>query len=350
MLLIKELPIKQPILASYPFHAHLHTILSSVEESLPWIYSNYIQLVTYDIYNTSRPWFDYYILDMPNSFNYCPWLKRDSIIYNDSLFLFGKNISEFTIELIRSDYYVIIGLDDFYIHSHPSYNKKHFLHEYLFSGYDLNNSTFIFSGNLENYKYTSSKMNFSTLEQAFNGNNRGVLDEPAIIRIRLIKIDKKDNDFVFQLPIVINLLEDYLLSKDTSERYKYLETSNLFKGKYYGLQTYGCLIEYLQSLRKDDYLDIRPFYIIWEHKKLMLKRIQFLYSQKYLHGTNEIYDQYCNVVKSSNILLNLALKYNISKKFEIILKLVTLIKSLITSEVDILNTLLEKISDNKALL
>jgi hypothetical protein len=337
----KNLPINEPMINAYPYHGHLHSILSTIEESLPWIYCNYIQLITYDINWNDRPWFDFYTVDTPNVFNYNPWLK-DNVVNIKTHFLLEKNIVEQCIESIDSGFYITIVLDDFYIPTHPNYHISHSWHEYLISGYNLAKKTFQLSGNLENFKYSVEELDFNNLEKAFK--------KEELINISLVKIDKDTNIFDFNVNEVTMLLEEFLLSKDTSERYRMFETKSKDQGKakYYGIETYQYLIEHLEnSIIRQNPIDLRAFYIIWEHKKIMVNRIIYMQRLNLVESPSQYLNVYIEFDKTAQKMLNLALKYNITRKIDILTTLIIQLKGLILEESNIVEKMLMTLSKNR---
>lgn len=64
-------------------------------------------------------------------------------------------------------------------------------------------------------------------------------------------------------------------------------------------------------------LDVRAFHLLWEHKKLMSLRLEFLY-QKNLIREHSYVEEYKKIEKEMLLIRNNALKYNLVKDTKIL--------------------------------
>ena len=96
----------------------------------------------------------------------CPFLDAQWI--GRSLIEGGSgSVVPFLIEGIDDGYYARLTVDEFYLPGRTSYRRRHFLHSLLVHGYDRARSLFRVAGYLPNGEYGSSEVTFAELEAAF---------------------------------------------------------------------------------------------------------------------------------------------------------------------------------------
>ncbi len=328
--MIRRLKVNNPLLTSYPYHANLHSILSIVENYLPWLYSNYIQIMSFE--RNGKPWFEHFLVDMPSHQNYIPWFKENIMkIRGEGFSLFNKNITDFIMDSINAGYYVNVVLDDFYISKHPFYNNRHDVHDYLIWGYDSDLKVFDIGATLKDFAYFFTKINFCEIEKAFYN----PIIEPRI-EIMLVKVSNQFNEFNFNMKPILFLFDEYLNSYNSLLKNVEFETANnLGIPKYFGVQVYKYLIKYVGENNSN--LDIRMPFLLWEHKRIMSQRIEFFESISIIDKQNDLVSIYRDdIERKHTIILNLFIKFNITKKEDIRQKIISLLKELPERETEIL--------------
>ena len=300
----KILSITMPPVIGYLHHAYPLSILANEEAYLPWFHSNYIQLYCPpNFQNPSRNRtmkFNFYRRpDQRVSFS--PYLKVQ-ILDRDLIFKSPTDILPFVVACIDKGYYIQPTVDEYFLPDSAAYQKRHLVHETLIYGYDK--QTFVGIGYNKNGDYASCHIMFSELEQAIvHADLTGHYDPDGL---RLFKYDSHVR-YDFDIHLVREHLEDFLFSKNTSHRFRLL--ANPTDGAY-GLATYECLKHYINSFLVPPFsFDIRPMHILWEHKKCMAYRLNYMEAQGYLKSEDGFFIQYDEVTRKIGVLRMMLLKF-----------------------------------------
>jgi len=291
----KVLPMKYPTITSYPYHANLLAVISNNNETLPWFYSNYIQLeVPDDIYNMRL---DFYSSLLWKS---CPYLYYQRLSRN----LINKKwkcISEFIIDCIDSGQYVYFLANYFFIPVSRHYKNRHYAHDIFVYGYDRDENVFFVADFFKDGKYSFEKVDIQSLIDAYN--NLNLTDNFDWLNgVELISFRK--NIFRFNLQTIIDYVSDYINSENTSkknnvpsEHYKHCWS--------YGIDVYKKVAYYTQLLSESKiYYDIRPFQILFDHKVIMTQRIQYLEDNDYLNKELGLSEKYKDIQTKMQIVRN----------------------------------------------
>ncbi len=301
-----ELELQQPPINCYLHHAYTLTVAMSHKDFSSWFFSNYIQLefnsqvkilnfLTYPICGTTVlcPLLDYRILDL-------------EFIYKSNIDIF-----DFIKTSINLGYYVITYTDEFFIPGRLAYVRKaHFRHDIMIYGYSSDKSTFNVIGYNENFKYTPSCVRFSEFESSFLTS----IDKTNDIILIKAKDSKSYNpSYEFDVENVKNLLSDYLFSKNTSANYRSLGKPNDCAS---GISVYGELIKHYESILKNDNnvtCDIKHFHLLYEHKKVMVSRLEYLMDNKYIDRRDDLITVFRNLQNEALNKRNVVMKYNATK-------------------------------------
>lgn len=308
------LPVNEnPPIIGYLHHAYPLSILSVTEAYVPWFYSNFVQLISpKDIATNRNSQFDFY-----NKYFFFGYPQGIQPLKNQVIKrgLLSKNytggVKQFIIDCIDLGRYIYTWADEYDISSKISYQKNHVFHDVFIYGYDLENNCFYTLGFGTDMQFSSHLIPFEQLHS--------LEDTLDYWDIKIFVIERNDqfDDSSVDLSLLNIWLNDYLRSFDSSLRYKPLiysyglnsETGDLC----YGLSVYASLMEYLESVKRgQSSLDIRPFHILWEHKKIMVERIKYMIDNVYIEddGLLEKAEQLEKVVLS---IRNLLLKHFIMK-------------------------------------
>ncbi|GKX30066.1 hypothetical protein SH1V18_25460 [Vallitalea longa] len=335
----KKLPITRPPIIGYVVHAFPLSIIFNHAKCMPWFFCNYIQLVCntqletnfFDFFTictaiTGMPWVD-------SVYPGIPWLNRNSI---SSQTFIDCNLNKdqiITNSLIQNNY-IVCHLDEFYVPKRYSYQKEHYPHENLIFGFDNIKKEYDILGFDFRGIFCSSKISYSEFEQASKEHD-----------IKFLHMKAKDG-FLYELDLksIKNLLIEYLYGKNSNYRYTAIRNPNI--NLVYGMDIYNQLITYLRLLYNNlVVIDIRPFHILWEHKKCMVLRIQFLLDKykKAAIGLEEIYIQYLDVQKMCYSIRTILLKYKLTKRKENLTTIISLLKDIQIKEQKIIPVLIAKI-------
>ncbi|MEK5034056.1 hypothetical protein MKY96_21575 [Paenibacillus sp. FSL R7-0302] len=290
----KLLEVHKPLLSTSNVYGTLLSIISDDERIRPWIYSNFIQIryvIDWDVY-----FFDNhdFLIDI------CPYINKSTL--DRSLITQWTSFKDFIIHAIDNDFYVWCHLDRFYIPGYDEYLKQSNFHETLIYGYDINENTVYFSDNMADGAFKNSTCSFEIIEAA----NKEVYRERNFIsRVILLKKNNKTDNYTINREYIIDGLQRLLFSKRS------FDLINNEVLCIYGLDVYHHLSSRITN-RKEDLpkLDIRVFHLLWEHKKLMVMRLEYLNQISCLVNAQDLVKESKALDVKSYITRNMVLKYN----------------------------------------
>lgn len=301
-----ELELLEPPITCYLHHSYPLTVAMFHKDFDSWFFSNYIQL-EYKVENDTLNFFTY---PLCGSTVFCPLIDY-RILDLEFIFKANMNVIDFIKNSINQGYYVITYVDEFFIPERIVYlEKMHLRHEIMIYGFDINKSIFNVIGYTDKGAYAPSCVSFSEFKNSFLSSINKAND------IMLLKAKDKTSfnpSYEFDIESVKNLLSEYLLSKNSS--------ANLrpFGNPYdyvYGISVYKQLIMYYQNVlqsKNEENCDIRHFHLLYEHKKTMVSRLEYLTEKKYINTKNDFISIFMNFKKDALKLRNSLIKYNISK-------------------------------------
>lgn len=337
----KILPLSNPPVRCFLYEAYPLSIQAVHEEYLPWFYSNYIQVCCYkDFIERNEVFLEFF---GPDQAFQSPWLKFQYFSW-DSISNSGIDIVNFIISQIDKNYYFYCYIDEYYIPFVTAYNTVHITHDIFIYGYDSEKRIFNVSGYDKNKNFTKNKVGFDDFKLAFINNNWDKDKYYWTDRIYLFSYNTNAS-YKFDLVLMSELLDDYINSRDTSERYR--RYSNPLRNKIFGFKTYECIKKYLELLIDEKMsIDLRIPYLLWEHKKCMLFRIKYLIDEIGINSLSYFYDMYLEIEKNANTTIMLMIKYQITNKSTLIEKILLLINEIEKKEREILPELLRIIQQN----
>lgn len=380
-----ELPLNEdPPVRGYLRHAFLFSILATDDLYLPWLFGgNYTQLV----FDRDPGWMplDFYSpLGYSGSGFACPFLDAQWV--GRSLIERGcGSLVPFLIESIDDGYYARLTVDEFYLPGRVSYRRRHFLHSLLVHGYDRGPGLFLVAGYLANGEYGSSRVSFTELEEAFAvgleplesgdcdraddesesdaGPRRfdGVgsradlrrcmyskrLSNVESNRVWLVRYNREVR-FELDFGAALEMLEDYANSARTPSRFASILT---FPNKVYtlgqpvperedltfGVATYGCLQRWMEEVlrgRRD--FDVIPFHVLWEHKKIMVSRLEYFERKGYLDPSLALSARYREIEARAAHLRLLMIRCRMKQDRKLLARSLARVSTLREKEVEVL--------------
>ena len=338
----KVLPVKYPMVTTYTQHAHLLSILSNYEYTYPWIFSNYIQL--YINKDFRHDWGDFYFpfpYELRPS-DTCKWLLTKKIDRDVADSKWG-NIINFIIDSINSNNYVHTMLNSSCIPLAPNYNKEHFIHDVLVYGYDLKEEMLYFSDFIGvTHKYSFEKISFIDYTKAFNTYGLATNQDYLNKLIYLYKLNSAHDytfnyDYEFNIKNISNSIKAYLNSSvpEYWDIYNNENRDNIV----FGIEIYDTLKNYIawKSVSNESDIDIRPFYLVYDHKKIMLLRLEYLHRLGYYKDcSSENIAGITELEAQAKVVVNMLIKYNLSKNRTILNMVIDMINSIERDEKNIL--------------
>ncbi|WP_205473007.1 hypothetical protein [Nocardioides sp. SYSU D00038] len=229
--------------------------------SEPWLLSNYIQL-RYDIAPRARVPMAFYVHDYTAS----PWLDTLRLT-QDWLGLSGQGFVDFARDQVARNYYLHLSLDEYFIPNRPFSQTRHYTHDVLICGFDDSDRTFKLIGYDADRRYSRTEAPYDSVADAWESHIGMDNDNPDVILHRL----KSDASYPLDLNLIERTIEEYATGQDTSVHFAAEEPPRRLV---YGIDTYDRIIDNLLQAREGERpIDPRSLHVLWEHKRLMVRRV-----------------------------------------------------------------------------
>lgn len=294
----KELLIVPPHIDTYP---NLNTVLSIAmahEEAKHWFYNKFVI-----IYGTMSRRFNFHghFIDGWTMQAMCPFVRRNAYTheYIDTNY---TSFMEFVIHCIDSGHYVYATLDRFYNErAEDDYQKYHYVHQMFIYGYDTEQKV-VLGADFYDGNYLYREVSFEGIEKGYHGFEQ-VTNLPGGAKSEVVTFSYKPGKWQFDLVRLIESLEDYLKGVDSSNLFYYVVTRQEQQDFKYGIRYY----ETLRQLVQEKDWDRRAFHILYEHKKIMVERLEYL--KDHIGYENEAIEKaYRELQDEAMIVRNLVLK------------------------------------------
>lgn len=341
----KKLPMKYPKITCYNQHANLLAIISSESDSyLPWLYNYYIQLQFAN--NIKHPEIGAR-LDFENLLEYesCPFLYYQKIS-RDMINLKWDNVIDFMVDCIDQGYCIYFTVDSYWIHIYKSYKKEHFIHPLLIYGYNFNKKVFYVADNCYDGKYSFEMISFDELIQGYIEAVK-YDEEYYLDSVNLYQYRKRErfynwyHNYAFDVNLVKLSIEDFLSGKGLVEHGMVPLEQWKRETLVYGVNCYKHIINYLKNINDFSY-DSRTFFVLHEHKKIMLERIEYMQHNQYMRKDNSILENYKQIENTASIMNSLWLKYGITKANSIVENIIHKIEDLEKLEIQTMTKMLKQ--------
>lgn len=290
------MPYVIPIVKGYQNIAFPLSVSFLNEGFVPWFYSNFIQIRCRKHFQKPFGSSDQQLrLNFYGHTYLHKYPNLDICAMNPDLYrAFSFSIIDFLMKNIDAGFYVKTNWDEFYIRDRLCFQKEHFDHDVLVYGYDAEEETVYTLGYNKNSQYETSKVSFRDFEQAHAaGGNYTICFR-----------NKRNWSSAFDLESAVELLRQYVQSENTAKIQNNPDESTAF---IYGLRVYECLSAYVEAVsNRCMRYDQRAFYSLWEHKKCMLSRLEYMSSLGYADPSCLL--QYADIEQKSRLLLNMFMK------------------------------------------
>ncbi|MFD1991240.1 hypothetical protein ACFSGI_14800 [Paenibacillus nicotianae] len=298
----KILPLAKPFVKGYQYLGYALSVIMTHEESLPWVYHQFIQLSS-----PNYQWVDFY---HPHDFSDYPWLETNE---TDCADLNAEQLIHTWIQLINEEKYLVMFIDEYYLSHTAFYQEEHYSHDIMLHGYNLEKGVFWASGYNRDFQYGEYSIPIEELLAAhfsFQESHKRLIT----IRYQQAPVHSpKVIAVVVALEGLIEQLQDYVDSRPSSWRRNDIQQAS---AHFYGMEIYNILQNSIQNFIDNRIkADIRAFHIWYEHKEAMEQRL--LYLMQNVTGLSEIVDQHPDLMPSlkeltrkATIIRNLLLKYN----------------------------------------
>lgn len=278
------LPLGEPFYSTYHFQGIIGAVSLSNPSIRNWYLNNSVSLTCERVflYGFSSPH-----LNIINS----SWLDTpcfDKYIHPTRFI--ESHIHELICAMLDSGYYVNFdGIDDYYMDGKSWYGKRHFCHDGLIYGYDLEKDTY------HVYAYDSqwTYRGFEVPRESFE-RGRLSMTEHGIYG-SLCGVKPYDAYVEFDINKVYESIVGYLNS--SLEMYPFSG-----EGAVNGIVVHEYIAAYVDRLYHGliqyNKMDWRIFRVLWEHKRFMLERIKKI--EGMLKLAPDLSKQYEEIVRKSN--------------------------------------------------
>lgn len=233
---------------------------------------------------------------------------------------------------IDDGFYVhYMGVDDYYVDGKSWYKEKHFSHDGTICGYNQEDKTFCIYAYDKEWVYRK----FWTPQKSFDAGRKSAFK--GGVRGGILGIKAKEDKIEFSVEKALKLIEDYL----DSNMKKYPENED---GSVRGIVVQNYIAKYIKMLYDGsipyEKMDRRVFRMIWEHKKVMLERIQCIEKQLDIGtGTSK---KYKRIVDEANNMRMLYAVHHANRRDSILPIIQRKLIALSDKEYKILKDLLKK--------
>lgn len=294
-----ELPTVMPPINTFPnLNAPLAIALTH-EEAYEWFYNKFVVLhgmISDTIFYHGN------FIDGSRGGGLCPFVNRNVFThqYIDQNF---ESFIDFVIRCINSGYYVYVFLDRYYNEKSEDYQKRHYLHQLFICGYDTEKEVVI-GADFFHDKYSWEEVSFEGVIKGYL--NYTEVDPGPGVHHDIVTLTYRSFQWKFDLEMLCISIEDCLKGIDSTNALGYAFTQEELRSFRYGIGYYDILSELIEQ----ELWDRRAFHVLYEHKKMMLMRLEYL-EKKYNYYNEEILEEFTKMKDKAWKLRNLIIKLEI---------------------------------------
>lgn len=328
------LPIAMPEITSYPHIAYPLSVTGTEPEGVDWLFSNYVQLNLLDYgWEVELRYF----IPCADLF-YLPGLFGSQHVAPHFVRSYCPSFVDFARRSIDQDLYVWTNVDEFYIPGTRSYSNQSFEHPIMLHGYDDEYRVFHMSGYLENQRYVQTTVSYEAVEAGFSGLD--LAEGRYVSNVHLLR--KSTSRYEFKTHWIIDHLREYAGALPSDHRMEVFEEKKSCPW-YWGIGVIDGLQHKLkQQLRGETFVDHRPFYILLEHKRMMRKRIAYMADNGHFAFSGAAAEGYREVELKAQTVLNLELKYLVTRDGRYLEQLIDRLGALKETESEVLGFMLDE--------
>lgn len=226
----------------------------------PWLFSNFIQL-SCDVTNLDRRLeFHYGLLKHWNCNNFHYFFDANRFMARDIIEMGGI---KYVKRCLDQGKYIETKLDQYYIEEREEYDTFHHFHQNLVYGYDDRDKSLAVVGYDKTGKLTKTKIKYRDFKKS--------LEEDETVLFQVITYEQDAYHFRFSGKYVKSMIQEYLDGNNSGEKLQHLVP---LMERSYGIKIYDELMsgQGLEVLIADR----RVAHVLWEHKRCMAARIDYL--------------------------------------------------------------------------
>lgn len=322
----KKLPINDsPIKYILRFFTPLMIAFQKPDEVEGWFYSSYVQTKVRK--KTYKLWMIYQ--------NYNPFVLRLPCFLVSSKAITKSILLKVIKRLIDNNWYISTCVDMFYLSSSFFYNKKHYDHAVIIRGYDILKNELQLCGYCFNSKITCINVNFDEFLISFLNCKHN--------RTWIYKRRKKKNK-KFDMKFFYLGVKGYATSSCSLAYQIKARSFSLAYRELYGINAHIQLKDDLNKvfLGENKSVVLR-LYSYFELSECMTKRLNYLESNHLLNDIEDISNGFKELSQAYMRMLNLFMKYDISKNINIIERIIAIENQTCEKEKQLYTILYKKI-------
>lgn len=268
-----------------------------------------------------------------------PFIMADEIWYTDSCFdhqflatnmLSEKDVKALFLSKLKEDFYITFSINEKTIPYSAHYNKNDFYHDMVVYGYDGESDSFLTAAYDATGQFQPHQLDaHSLIENALNIFAVNQV-QPSMIRFYRPR-DLRNEDIGLNISHIKDRMKEYLEGDYIYAQY--------FPG-HYGMRAYDRVIE---RLRQKEWINIAGFHALWEHKKMMCKRLQLL-ADEGVDIAPELLLAAQDIMEKSLVLKNLYLKYQVCENDKGIENLIASMSSIAEKEMDLFPKIIARLA------
>ncbi|MCL6591745.1 MAG: hypothetical protein K6U80_17565 [Firmicutes bacterium] len=331
------LPIVPAPMTSFQHIAFSLAVLLNHPECLPWFYSNFIQLEYFTDQRggalsfvggwiTDIPWIEY------------QYMKKEDFIRQTS------DLQRSLREFLSDGWYFYSLVDEFYVPKRVKYNKVHSSQDFLLFGFNDQAKEYSILGYSDRGIFEATRIGYDDFQKAFESTRELIhYHQPCVILYK----KRADLEIDFNLKYIYDMFFDYVNCRNTSARLGITQRATL-ENRIFGVNCYDHFINYLQMMYdrqvnhyKGLYRSARSLHVLWEHKKCMLLRLEYLYQQGWLENYDYFYNFFQKLENEFLMLRNTQVKYSLNEDRELLAEIMNALRESKKLEAQILQEMLE---------
>jgi hypothetical protein len=294
----KELAMFEPMIKGFNIYGSLFSILTNDNGVKNWICNNFIQL-RYLGNDINVVFFENYRHILYN----CPRITVTQISRNLLKSKWNNDVLQFIKEMVDENYYILLYIDRYYVTDfHKTHNS---VHELFIYGYDYDNNVLLCADNIGEGQYDKFQCPVDQFRKAYwNLPECSYYSDFNCITSEF----GSDSPDEISLPKIYKLLKDYIDSDITVNFGERFTVSN------YGFEIHNIINNNINNIEVNKDIDVRPIYTIYEHKIVMIFRLErlneFLETDKF----DPFIKLYSQIREKYEIILAFIEKYNLTHK------------------------------------